>query len=266
MAFDNNSLTNSIAAAVNDSFNTSEENTLDVDVDVEHSLSEGNKVKHTDNVTVGIENSGNTETNDTDIDIEDSGNSFDFTSWVDASDHSVNDDSINAGVRSYNLGIDGFGGAAAGSVAGDVLINNHNTVIDQSVSGNHAVAGDFDQSFDNSVVSASGADSVAAGGDVTVDTYVDHSTNIDAEGDVLIDSTKEVAWSINSGNSYDFDYSYTDESVSVDIDDSWNDYSLDVDVTDSFNDESLFVDYTDVDVDVDAIVDSTVVETGDIIL
>lgn len=267
MAFDNNNLAATLTSSIDGSFNDLEDNSVNVDASATDSFNTDASTNDNSTTEVGIVDSGNVDSGNTAIDIEDSGNTFDFTAWVDASDNSVNDDSINAGVRSYNLGFDGasFGGAA-GAAGGDVLINNQNTVVDQSVSGNYAVAGDLAQEFANSSVTASGDDSVAAGGDVTVTTIVDQSTSIDAEGDVLIDSTKTENWAINSGNSYDFDYSYTDESVTVDVADSFNDYSLDVGVTDSFNDESLVFDYTDVDVTVDAIVDSTVTDIGDITL
>jgi hypothetical protein len=265
MAFDNNSLSNSIAAAVNDSFNSTEENNLEVGVDVTDSFNEDNSVNDSDNTTVGIDNSGNTETNDTDIDIIDSGNSFEFDAWIDASDNSINDDSINAGVRSYNLGFDGFAGAGvAGAVHGDVLINNQNTVVDQSSSNNILAAGDVFQGSANQAQVASGEGAYAAGDNIDITTTVNQSTNIAADGDVLIDSEKNVEFNFNSGNEYNFDYSYEDNSIDVDVDDSFNDYSLEVGINDSFNDESLFVDYTDIDVNIDAIVDSTVVDTGDI--
>jgi hypothetical protein len=263
MAFDDNQINASLASTIADSFNSSEDNSLNVDASATDSFNEDNSVNDNSSLDVDITDSGNTETNDTDIDVTDSFNEFTAIVDFDASDNSVNDDSVNTGVRSYNLGFDGAG-LGAGSVAGDMMINNQNTVIDQSFSGNIAAEGDVDQYFGSSVVAATGDDSIAAGGDVTVDTYVNQSTNIDAEGDVLIGSEKTVSWMVNSGNEYNFDYSYTDESTTIDVADSFNEYSLDVGVTDSFNDESLVFDYTDTTIDVDAVVDSTIIDAGDI--
>ena len=163
------------------------------------------------------------------------------------------------------LGFDGAGlGGAAGGAGGPLLINNQNTVVDQSSSNNIASAGSVFQGSANQAQVASGDEAYAAGDNIDITTTLDASTNITAGEDVLIDSTKNVDIAINSGNTYDFDYSYEDNSVDVDIADSFNSYSLDVDVDGSFNSESLTFDYTDVDVDVNAIVGSTGAVIGDI--
>lgn len=263
MAFDDYNLNTAISTAVADSFNETTTNTLGVEVGVADSFNETTTLENVGNTDVDLTDSFHEDSHNTDVDIDDSGNTDSYNDTIDASDRSVNDDSINAGVRSYNTGFGdlSFGGAAAAAGAagggGDLTVTNHNTVVDQSVNGNVAAFGPVHQVSANESVVASGPDSIAAGDDVSVDTYVDQGTYISAEGDVLIDgSTKTVEVDINSGNTNNFSYSETDSSIDVDIDDSWNTATWNTEVTDSFNDESLVFNDTDVEVDVNAIVGS----------
>lgn len=258
MAFDDYNFTTALSTAVADSFNDTTENTLDVDVAVTDAFNEDTTLTDVGNTDVSLTDSFHNDSHNTDVDIDDSGNVDSYNDYIDASDNSTNDDSINAGVRSYNTGLGdvSFGAAAAGAAGGDVMINNQNTIVDQSVNGNVAAFGPVHQVAANSSVVASGDDSMAAGDDIEVDTYVDSGTHIDADGDVLIGSTKNIDVDINSGNTYDFAYTETDNSVDVDIDDSWNTAEWNTTVTDSFTEESLVFNDTEVDVDVNAIVGS----------
>jgi hypothetical protein len=258
MAFDENQFTTTFTTAVADSFNDTEENTLDVDVAVADSFNTDESTNDSYNADVDLTDSFHEDSYNTDIDIDDSGNTDSYNDTWSFTDSSTTDNSVNAGVRSYDTGIGSlsFTGAAGAAGAGDVLINNQNTIVDQSASNNIVAFGDVTQKYANESVVASGSDSAAAGDDLTVTTNIDQSTHIDAGGDVLIDSGKTVTETIDSYNTHNFSWTETDESIEVDIDDSWNSHTLEVGVDNSFNDDSTAFDYTDVDVDVDAIVGS----------
>ena len=264
MAFDENSFSTTLTTAVTDSFNSDEDNSLNVDATATDSFNEDNSVNDSGNAVVDVNDSFKNDSDNVEMDIDDSGNTDSYNDTWSFTDASETDNSVNAGVRSYNTGIDGLAGGAAAGGAGDVMINNQNTIVDQSLNGNVVADGHVFQAAGGSSIVASGDDAWAAGGDITSTIEIDESTNISADGDVLIDSTKNVDWDINSGNTENYSFSYTDESTDVDVDDSFNSVDYTTTVTDSFNDESLAFDYDQVDLDVDAVVGSTVTDIGDI--
>jgi len=263
MAFDETTNT-SIATAISDSFNDVEENNLGVTVGVADSFNDDHSTTDSGNTAVGIDGSFNSDFGNTSTDVDDSFNTSTDTHVWTFTDTSETDNSVNAGLRSYDTGFSGVGGAAAGAAGGDVMVNNQNSIVDQSVNQNLAGSGSVWQSFVTSSVSASGDDALAAGGDISVDTYVDQSTSISADGDVLIDSTKNVSWTEDSGNTSNFSYSYEDSSTTIDIDDSFNTHSWETTVTESYNDDSTVFSDTDINVDLDAIVDSSGAAIGDV--
>lgn len=130
------------------------------------------------------------------------------------------------------------------------MLDDRDTVTDQSVSQNIWAHGDVEQWFDNHAVAASGDRSVAAGDDAGVrdsnnirDAYnTDHSTDnstdnsIHAGGDVSISNEQtDISDSFNTDLGLDVDDSfndtsdYSDHSISTDVD---------LDVRDSLNDNS----------------------------
>jgi hypothetical protein len=264
MAFDDNTFTTTLTTAVTDSFTSEEDNSVNVDATATGSFNEDNSVHDSGNAVVDVNDSFKNDSDNVEWDIDDSGNTGSYNDTWSFTDASETDNSVNAGVRSYNTGIDGLAGGAAAGGAGDVMINNQNTIVDQSLNGNVAADGPVFQGVGGSSIVASGDDSWAAGGDITSTIKVDESTNISADGDVLIDSEKTVDWDINSGNTETHTFTYTDESTNVEIDDSFNPSEYTTTITDSFTDDSLVFDYDDVDVTVDAVVGSTVTDIGDI--
>lgn len=265
MAFDDYTLNAALSTTVADSFNDEETNNLDVDVSVADSGNTDNSTDNSSADTYTADGSFHWGSHNTDTDTEHSGNvdsyndtwSFTDSSTEDNSDNSTNDNSINAGVRSYNTGFGDVGGAAAAAGGGgDMMIDNRSTIVDQSVNGNIAAFGPVHTAVSSEAVVNSGDDAIVAGDDANVVYNIDNSTSMSADGDILIDSTKTVNTAINSGNTYDFSYSYEDNSIDVDIDDSGNSYTWEHTVTDSYNDDVLFDSTTDVDIDVNAIVDS----------
>lgn len=264
MAFDDYTLNAALRAT--DSFNQTEENTLTSTVTVSDSGNTDDSVNDSFNDDTVVDGSYHWGSNNTEMDIEDSGNEGsynDFFEWTDNSvednsDNSVNDNSVNAGVRSYNTGFGDITGAATAAAAGDgtVFIDNRSTIADQSVNGNTVAFGPVFQTVSNDALVASGDDAVVAGDDYRPEYNIDQSTTMFARGDILIDSEKTENIAINSGNTYDFSYSYTDESIEVDIEDSGNTYSWSETVTDSYNDSFELFEETNVNVDIDAIVGS----------
>jgi hypothetical protein len=263
MAFDDN-FNATLSTTVADSYNDTETNNLDVDVTVADSGNTDESVNDSYNDTATATDSFHWGSHNTETDTEHSGNtdsyndswSYTDSSQTDNSDNSTNDNSINAGVRSYNTGFGDVGGAAAAAGGGDVMIDNRSTIVDQSVNGNIAAVGPVHTTAASEAVVNSGDDAIVAGDDANVAYNIDNSTSMTAEGDILIDSTKTVTTNINSGNSYDFSYTETDNSIEVDVDDSFNSYEWNHSVTDSYNDDTSLVFDTQVDVDVNAIVDS----------
>ncbi|NUT72708.1 IniB N-terminal domain-containing protein [Pseudarthrobacter sp. C4D7] len=136
------------------------------------------------------------------------------------------------------------------------VLDDRDTITDQSVNQNIWAHGDVEQWFDNHAVVASGDRAVAAGDDATVrdsnnitDSYnADHSADnstdnsIHAGGDVGIGNEEtDISDSFNTDLSLDVDDSFNDNSDNS----SYQDYSdhststdVDLDVRDSFNDNS----------------------------
>ncbi|MDQ0663063.1 hypothetical protein QFZ35_001561 [Arthrobacter ulcerisalmonis] len=132
------------------------------------------------------------------------------------------------------------------------MLDDRDTITDQSVYQNVWAHGDVEQWFDNDAVVASGDHAVAAGDDASIrdannirDSYnTDHSTDdsIHAGGDVSIGNEEtDVADSFNTDLGLDVEDSFNDNSDSSDYSDhSDNSVStdMDLDVRDSFNDNS----------------------------
>lgn len=265
----NNSLNTVIADSLNE---TTEDNSVNEDYTVGDSFNETTDIVVTDETTTDVDGSFNEGSNNestvitdsgndnSDNSINDSGNSLDFD-FADGSyntDNSTTDNSVNAGVREYNTGIWGGSGssAAAAGGAGHTEIWSQSTIVDQSVNQNIAAEGTVTQDFANFSVTASGADSVAVGGDFTSTTTIDQSTNLTAEGDINIGNETSVTTVTDSFNTVDVDFSYTDESTVIDVTDSFNDFSENYDVDGSFNTSDIFESTTDIDVDYTEVVDS----------
>lgn len=136
-------------------------------------------------------------------------------------------------------------------------VNNHNTVVDQSVNQNIWAGGDVNQIFDNEAVVSTGDGSVAAGDDVDTSTDVDNSTNIDAGEDVLIDSDKTETSNEDSNNSSTDTETNTDNSTDTTVVDSGNTATDTDTTTDSYNDTTVDYQEQNVDSDTDAVFDST---------
>ncbi|MBM3715996.1 hypothetical protein ACFWZW_14385 [Microbacterium enclense] len=265
----NNSLNTAIADSLNE---VNEDNSVNEDYTVGDSFNETTDVVITDETTTDVEGSFNEGSNNestvitdsgndnSDNSINDSGNSLDFD-FADGSyntDNSETDNSVNAGVREYNTGFGGVSGssAAAAGGAGHTEIWSQSTIVDQSVNQNIAAEGAVTQDFANFSVTASGADSIAAGGDFTSVTTIDESTNFTAEGDINIGNETSVTTVTDSFNTVDVDFSYTDESTVIDVTDSFNDFSENYAVDGSFNTEDIFESTTDISVDYTEVVDS----------
>jgi hypothetical protein len=176
-------------------------------------------------------------------------------SWTDAS---TTDNSVHVGNRDYSTGFGSvsFGGGAAAGGDGDTMINNQNTIIDQSFNAN--VDGGAWGAGGSSAIVASGDDAMAAGGDLNLTTHVDNSTSFSAEsGDINIGNETTVTNVVDSYNSWEDNSTWEDSSTHSDISGSWNDYSEDYSATDSFNETSDLFESTDVTADIDAIIDSS---------
>ncbi len=265
----NNSLNTVIADSLNE---VNEDNSVNTDLGANDSFNETNDTVITDETVTDIDGSFNEGSNNestvitdsgndnSDNSINDSGNSVELID-IDGSfnvDESVTDASTNAGVREYNTGIWGGSGssAAAAGGSGHTEIWSQSTIVDQSVNQNVAAEGAVSQDFANFSTTASGADSIAAGGDFTSVTTIDQSTNFTAEGDINIGNETTVTTVTDSFNTVDVDFSYTDESTTIDVTDSFNDFSENYSVDGSFNTSDVFESVTDIDVDYTEVVDS----------
>lgn len=209
---------------------------------------------NTDNTAEGSFHSGSYNQ---DWDISDSGNVT--TTTTDESDNSTHeytdnsDHSINAGVRSYDVGAGGAAGAAGGNA----------TIVDQSLNGNVLAGGGVKQWVSSDAVVASGEGSMAAGDDIDIVQNLNGSTNIDAGGDVNIGNTTDITATIGSNNTYTVEKSYTDNSVDLDVDDSFNEANVSWTATDSFNDEFSGIENTEWNIDADVIWGSDTAAIGD---
>jgi hypothetical protein len=263
--FDGNEIDLEVTDTVTDSGNTDVDNSNNLGVVLDNVGNVDNS-ENDDSVTnVGIDGSFNETSTSESWNIDGSFNTETWDVDVDMSDNSENDNSVNTGVREYNLGFTGGAAGAAGAaeVGGDLMINNQNTVLDQSFSGNIA-GGNVAQEFASEAVVASGSGSIAAGGDVDISQELDRSTTITSGGDVLIDSTKSVDVAIGSNNVTNVDVDITDASQDWSIVGSGNSYSAVLDVDGSFNETTTDIDADLWDVDADVIWDSTVVTVGDV--
>jgi len=151
------------------------------------------------------------------------------------------------------------------------MLDDRDTITDQSVNQNIWAHGDVEQWFDHDAVVASGDHAVAGGDDASVrdsnnirDSYnADHSTDnsIHAGGDVGIgNELTAISGSFNTDDSFntdvglDVDHSFNDNPDHADYSDH-SDHSTStdtaVDVHDSFNDNSDNSTATAVDVNVD---------------
>jgi hypothetical protein len=263
MAFDDNTFETDILTAVSGSGNTNTNNSTNVAVDLETVGNVDNSTHDSGNLNLGITDSFKNDSGNESWDIDDSGNTGSYNLDVTVVDESVTDNSVNAGVREYNTGLTGEL-ALGGGGGGDVMVNNQNTIVDQSLNANVLSGGGVFQVVDSDSILASGDGAAAAGGDITMHQSLDASTNIDAGGDVLIDSEKNVDVAIGSNNTTTVDVEVTDASTNWDIDDSGNSYSAVLDIEGSFTETDTSVDYDDWDVDADVIWDSTVTDIGNV--
>lgn len=225
---------------------TNSDNSNNLGVTLENVGNIDNSSEETNTSETTIVDSGNVDSGNTDWSIDgsfndnsdNSDNSVDAVVTVDSHnsywDKSTEDNSTNAGVREYNTGFSGWGGAGAGG--GNAAIYSQSTIVDQSVNQN-VVGGGIGQDFSNSAVTASGEGAVAAGGDVSISRSLDASTNFDAEGDINLNNTTEITTWDNVGNTTDISVELTDNSQDWTVDNSFNDESVNVDLTDSFNDD-----------------------------
>ncbi|MDT0168273.1 IniB N-terminal domain-containing protein [Pseudarthrobacter sp. BRE9] len=136
------------------------------------------------------------------------------------------------------------------------MVDDRDTITDQSVNQNIWADGDVEQWFDNDAVVAAGDHAVAAGDDADLrdsnnirDSYnTDHSTDnsmdnsIHAGGDVSIGNEEtDISDSFNTDVGLDVDDSFNDNSDNADYSDH-SDHTVstdtDVDIQDSFNDNS----------------------------
>lgn len=228
---------------VGNSNTTNNSASLGVDLDTVGNVD--NSVEENNSLDLDVTDSGNVDTGNTDWFIEGSGNDNSDNSdnsivadiVVDSNneylDESVTDNSVNAGLREYNTGFEGFGGFGGGNAS----IWSQATILDQSVNQNIVAGGDVAQEFSSVSIAASGEGSIAAGGSVDISQSLDASTTIDAGGDVNMNNVTELTSYDNVGNSTSIDVDITDASEDWDIDGSFNDESLNVDVADSFNDD-----------------------------
>ncbi|GAA5038153.1 hypothetical protein ACFQRL_01315 [Microbacterium fluvii] len=288
MVLDYNDLDDSFNNKVKDSLNTTNTtNTANLQVGLENVGNTDNSVNDSGNAAVDVSGSGNVDSNDFDLDVDlkvrdsfndnsdnstddhtdnsmnDSGNDSSdnsvngsYNSWIDGS---TDDNSVNAGVRSYNTGFGDFAGAGGGS--GTVDIDNRATIVDQSINGN--VDGSADIGSYASAVVGSGDGSLAAGGSVSITTSLDESTNISAGGDVNMGNTTTVTSYLGSFNTETDNSQYTDGSVVADISDSFNDNSTDYTADNSFNSELSSISQSDWDVDANVIWGSDVAVIAD---
>ena len=224
---------NDVDVELKDSFN---DNSTDTDVDVKLKDSLNDNSTHTD---VDVDDSFNDNSTHTDVDVK--------------LDDSFNEDSYNttligsgnvAGPREYNTlfnNVSGAGGLGGAKVAGDVYVNNNNTITDQSVNQNISTGhgGDVNQFIANDAVTASGAGSIAAGDDVSFTSTVDNSVDISASygSAVNIGNTTSLSNTIDSYNTT-IDKSDNSTNVDVELEDSFNTYDVTkVSIDESFNRE-----------------------------
>jgi hypothetical protein len=142
-------------------------------------------------------------------------------------------------------------------------VDNHNTVVDQSVNQNIWADGDVTQVFDNEAVVASGEESLAAGDDATIENTVDQSTDIAAGDDVLIDSEKAVTENEDSGNTTTETETVTDTSTDTTVIDSGNTATDTTAVEESYNDTTVEYTEQNVEADADVVYDSSDVVIAD---
>lgn len=258
--FDDHDIDTAITTAVSDSGNSSTINNANLNVGLDTVGNEDDSVNGSGNVTADVDGSFHSGSHNTAWDIDDSGNTGSYNTTVDVIDESETDNSINAGVRSYTTGIGDI--ALAGGAAGDVMIDNENTILDQS-SSNNIVGGGVFQWNANEAVVASGDGALAAGDDVTVNQSLDGSTTIDAGGDVLIESSKTVQITDGSFNTSTVSVDITDASQDWDVDNVGTEYNATLAIDNSFTEESVEVDYDDWDVDANVIWDSDVAAIAD---
>jgi hypothetical protein len=268
MAFDDNNLEDSFAGVFDNVGNDTTTNNANLNVGLDTVGNVDNSTNDSGNFDLGVNDSFNEETNTESWLIDGSFNEESWNIEADFSDNSTNDNSINAGVREYNLGFSGGAmaeaAAAGGAVHGDLWINNQNTVVDQSSSNNIASGGSVFQFSANQAQVASGEGAMAAGDNIDITQSLDRSTNIDAGGDVLIDSEKTVETNIGSGNVTNIDVNIEDNSESWDLDNVGNEYSAVIGIDDSFNDVETDIDAEVWDIDADVVWDSTVITVGDV--
>src|SRR3546814_14293541 len=96
MAFDDYTLNAALSTTIADSFNDTEENTLDVEVGVADSLNEDNSTNDNSQTDIGLTDSFHYGSSNTDTDTEDSRNTHSYNDSLDFSDNSADDHPANS--------------------------------------------------------------------------------------------------------------------------------------------------------------------------
>ncbi|MET0296149.1 MAG: hypothetical protein ABW024_02010 [Microbacterium sp.] len=267
----------SFNSKVRDSNNTANTTTnSNLAVDLDNVGNADNSVNGSGNDTWDLDNVGNEDSHDSETWTRDSYNDNSDSSTNDYSDNSVNDSmndnssdsvdgsynshsdsstddhSIDVGTREYSTGFGSLSLGGAGGGAGDVWVNNQNTIVDQSFNADLDGWGEGAAGGSSAVV-ASGAGSIAAGNDVNLSQSVDRSTTISAEGDVNMNNETSIVDIQDSYNSEVDSSSWTDSSTNMSVDDSYNDLSESYSATNSFNEELTSQTESTWDVDADVI-------------
>ena len=178
-------------------------------------------------------------------------------------DESIDDHSIDVGMRDYSTGIGNLG-LSGGGGAGDVWVNNQNTIVDQSFNASLDGADAYGAAGGgSSAVVASGAGSMAAGNDVNLSQSVDESTTISGQGDVNIGNDTRITTITDSYNETVDSSSWTDSSTHLDVDESYNADTASWTATNSFNEELTSQSTETWDVDADLIWGSEDVAIGE---
>jgi len=261
MAFDDNDVTIDVTNRASNTVTSTTTNTANLATTVSGSGNVNSSTNGSGNDTATATDSFHSDSYNTvtDTDHSDNDGSFndEFTytdgSETDNSDNSTHDNSIHAGARSYDTGFGDVLGAAGG---GDMMIDNRSTILDQSLNMNVSAGSGVSQWVSTDAVVNSGDGAIVAGSDANVTYNVDSSTSLSADGDILMDSTKTVDYSYNSGNISTVDTTVNDSSQDWDLDNAGNTYSATLEVENSFKDDLTGTSTSEWNIDANVIWDS----------
>ena len=201
-ATDNSDNSTNVADSGND--NSTNDSSTNVDLDATDNSATDSFNDYSDNLAVDIADSFNdnsTTDNSTNVAIDASDNSVNDSFNT---DNSWTDESINAGVRQYNTGVN-FDGGAAAAATGAAHVTSNSTIVDQSVNSN-IVAGD------NVVIGSASEAVVASAEGAVVD--IDDSFN-------TWEANLEVADSFNTA-----DLTFTELNTDIDVTDIVNNINV----------------------------------------